>query len=442
MRGLDLVRPAHLCPSLTSMPVASPSPAGWRDNAYLPQAQPAPDPHRRAAARHPRHLSSAGGGDQPPTSPVDGRLRGRAYRRQTVALLSYYPGQDDDEEEDGTGIHAVLVAGVHQFWRAGRPYRLFSAHLCPAAGLAEPGEFAQLLALLPTAAGPASSQLGFAIGRHRAGIGGAWPPSSALPSPFLLLLAAAVGWVPQATSGWTPPCTVPRSCWRSSWWRMPCSPHEPPVLQPRRCNGVMVVATAALWVRPGLPDPGRHAARGGPDSVPCASHTEARAPRPLRIASLTGRPCCCSPCCCSSACLVAKAAPSASCWPTFTGRQPGVLAVVTWCCPVCGESLGVHHLSEQQFLTGYGLAQLVPGPMFTLATYLGAVLLPATPLIRALLATWRALPAGFPAALGAGPLLAALAGPPLSGGAVAGINARRWWGLLLAALYQPVWRAP
>ena len=58
------------------------------------------------------------------------------------------------------------------------------------------------------------------------------------------------------------------------------------------------------------------------------------------------------------------------------------------------ESLG-HHLSEQQFLTGYGLAQLVPGPMFTLATYLGAVLLPATPLIGALLATLALFLPGF-----------------------------------------------
>jgi len=57
-------------------------------------------------------------------------------------------------------------------------------------------EFAQLLALCQLLPGPASSQLGFAIGRQRAGLGGA---------------------------GWMPPCTA-SSCWRWWWWPMRCSP--------------------------------------------------------------------------------------------------------------------------------------------------------------------------------------------------------------------------
>ena len=42
--------------------------------------------------------------------------------------------------------------------------------------------------------------------------------------------------------------------------------------------------------------------------------------------------------------------------------------------------------------------------------------------------------------MGPGPLLAELAGPPRLAGAVAGINAAVV-GLLLAALYQPVWQS-
>ena len=39
------------------------------------------------------------------------------------------------------------------------------------------------------------------------------------------------------------------------------------------------------------------------------------------------------------------------------------------------------------FLTGYAAAQAVPGPMFTLATYLGYFLYPSAPIFGALLAT-------------------------------------------------------
>ena len=55
-------------------------------------------------------------------------------------------------------------------------------------------EFAQLLALCQLLPGPASSQLGFAIGRHKAGLGGALAAflGFTLPS-FLLLMAAAIG---------------------------------------------------------------------------------------------------------------------------------------------------------------------------------------------------------------------------------------------------------
>ncbi|CAN8141627.1 chromate transporter [uncultured Thiomicrorhabdus sp.] len=38
-------------------------------------------------------------------------------------------------------------------------------------------------------------------------------------------------------------------------------------------------------------------------------------------------------------------------------------------------------------MTGYALAQAVPGPMFTIAAYLGAILMPQTPIIGAVIAT-------------------------------------------------------
>ena len=107
--------------------------------------------------------------------------------------------------------------------------------------------------------------------------------------------------------------------------------------------------------------------------------------------------------------------------------------------PLLQESVG-HGISQQQFLTGYSLAQLVPGPMFTLATYLGAQLLPATPLMGALLATMALFLPGFLLLWAVGPCWQQWLTQPRLAGAVTGINAAVV-GLLLAAFYQPVWQS-
>ena len=59
---------------------------------YLPQAQPAPDPHRQAAARHPGTSRQLAEATSHPASPVDGRQRGRAYRHQTVTFFVILSG--------------------------------------------------------------------------------------------------------------------------------------------------------------------------------------------------------------------------------------------------------------------------------------------------------------------------------------------------------------
>jgi chromate transporter len=96
-------------------------------------------------------------------------------------------------------------------------------------------------------------------------------------------------------------------------------------------------------------------------------------------------------------------------------------------------------VSEDEFLAGYGAAQAVPGPMFTLAAYLGARLPGAegglTGATVALLAIF--LP-GFLLVAGALPLWRSIANRPFAVRAVAGVNAAVV-GLLAAALYDPVW---
>ncbi|MEZ9883043.1 chromate efflux transporter [Vibrio splendidus] len=94
-------------------------------------------------------------------------------------------------------------------------------------------------------------------------------------------------------------------------------------------------------------------------------------------------------------------------------------------------------LSQDAFLTGYAAAQAVPGPMFTLATYLGYVLMPSAPITGALLATIAVFLPGFLLLLGVLKNWQAIASKPLVAGALTGVNAAVV-GLLLAALYQPI----
>jgi len=98
-----------------------------------------------------------------------------------------------------------------------------------------------------------------------------------------------------------------------------------------------------------------------------------------------------------------------------------------------------HWVGNEVFLAGYGAAQAIPGPLFSFAAYLGAaanvtpngwagallclvaIFLPSLLLVLAALPHWHALRARQAAR-----------------NALAGINAAVV-GLLLAALYQPVW---
>jgi chromate transporter len=96
-------------------------------------------------------------------------------------------------------------------------------------------------------------------------------------------------------------------------------------------------------------------------------------------------------------------------------------------------------LSDSAFLAGYGVAQAIPGPLFTFSAYLGAVVAPAG---AALL--WASVALLFMFLPG---MLVALAGlrvwlwlghHPAARAGLAGINAAVV-GVLGAALYNPIW---
>lgn len=303
-------------------------------------------------------------------------------------------------------------------------------------------EFARLLALCQLLPGPASSQLGFAIGRHRAGLGGALSAfvGFTLPS-FLLLLAAAIGigqlgsnlWLDAALHGLKLLALIVVADAVLTMSRQFCATGM--------TQGIMVVTAAALWWQPGLLTQllmlvgaalicarSQRGAGSVPASaeLPSAASSQPHWPTLLLFGILfIGLPLLGSP----LGQLVADFYRAGSL--VFGGGH-----VVL---PLLQESVG-HTLNEQQFLTGYSLAQLVPGPMFTLATYLGAQLLPGTPLLGAVSATLALFAPGFLLLWAVGPCWQQWLARPRLAGAVTGINAAVV-GLLLAALYQPVWQS-
>jgi chromate transporter len=98
-------------------------------------------------------------------------------------------------------------------------------------------------------------------------------------------------------------------------------------------------------------------------------------------------------------------------------------------------------VSNASFLAGYGAAQAVPGPLFTFAAYLGAVMGPEP---NGWLGATVCLVAVFlPSMLlviGALPFWESLRSQPIAQAMLKGVNAAVV-GLLLAALYRPVWTA-
>jgi len=96
-------------------------------------------------------------------------------------------------------------------------------------------------------------------------------------------------------------------------------------------------------------------------------------------------------------------------------------------------------VSDEAFLAGYGAAQAVPGPLFTFAAYLGAVMQvgPNGWLGAGICLVGIFLPSFF-LVIGAMPFWEQLRRGAIAPAALAGVNAAVV-GLLLAAFYRPVW---
>ena len=105
------------------------------------------------------------------------------------------------------------------------------------------------------------------------------------------------------------------------------------------------------------------------------------------------------------------------------------------------EVVGPGWVTEEQFVAGYGATQAVPGPLFTFSAYLGTVMNPEpNGWSGAFLALVAIFLPSFLLVIGALPFWDLLRSVQIFQSALRGINAAVV-GLLLAALYNPVWRS-
>lgn len=106
--------------------------------------------------------------------------------------------------------------------------------------------------------------------------------------------------------------------------------------------------------------------------------------------------------------------------------------------PLLRAGLVPHWMNDATFLSGYGAAQAMPGPLFTIGSYLGAVAMPRSPIGGSALGIVAIFLPGLLLVTGSLAFRARIMGSALAKRAMAGVNAAVV-GLLAAAFYNPLW---
>jgi chromate transporter len=304
--------------------------------------------------------------------------------------------------------------------------------------------YVDLVALCQFLPGPASSQVGIAVGILRAGLLGglaAWVGFT-LPSALaLLLFAYGVEAIGAADAGWlhglkiVAVAVVAQAVWGMA--RSLCPDRERATIAvvaalvalaaPTAVGQVLVIALAGLvgWRLLGASAP----AATPTLRVPVGRRTSLVA-WVLFFGLLVGLP------------LLRQVAPSLplAVFDSFYRVGSLVFGGGHVVLPLLqAEVVPPGWVTNEQFIAGYGAAQAVPGPLFTFAAYLGAVMpAPLRGVSGAALALVAIFLPSFFLVVGALPWWHTLRGQAGFQAALRGINAAVV-GLLLAALYQPVW---
>jgi chromate transporter len=305
--------------------------------------------------------------------------------------------------------------------------------------------YVDLVALCQFLPGPASSQVGIGTGLLRAGLPGAFAAwvGFTLPSALaLVLFAYGVGTLETALgAGWlhglkiAAVAVVAQAVWGMARSLCPDRPRATLAV----FGAVLVLLVPSVWGQIGAIASGGLIGvallREGATTPGSALHvpigrTFALVSLALFFALLGGLP------------LLAAAIPSQSLALLDSFYRSGSLVfggghVVL---PLLqAEVVPPGWVSNDAFLAGYGAAQAVPGPLFTFSAYLGAVMGPQpNGWLGATICLIAVFLPSFLLVFGALPFWAALRGEPRAQAALRGVNAAVV-GLLLAALYRPVW---
>ncbi len=304
--------------------------------------------------------------------------------------------------------------------------------------------FAQLLAVCQFLPGPASSQLGFALGLLRAGWGGALAAFVAftLPSALLLFVLAAVsdqmdhGVGAAVTHGLKLVAVAVVAHGVTQMSRRMLSERPRILIAVLSCALLLLSGSAVAQL--GVIVLG--ALLG--DRFCTVQPAQREEPLPLnygrRVATFAGV---------VFAVLLAVALVPLSAEPSLGGLaahfyRAGALVfggghVVL---PLLESSLvGPGWIDQSTFLAGYGAAQAVPGPMFSLAAFLGAeVGAGVPPVLSGSVALVAIFLPGFLLMIAILPVWSRLHANPDAQRSIAGVGAAVV-GLLGAALYDPVW---
>ena len=296
--------------------------------------------------------------------------------------------------------------------------------------------YARLVALSQFLPGPGSSQIGFCVGLRRAGLAGAVAAFIGFTTPSFLLLywLAALASGAEAAHGFSGVISglkllavVVVADAALTMFKTFCAG--------RLAAGLMTLTSALLLIAPGLLSQaaalilaaavGMALHKTGPGPTPAPGQRQI-AVFPLALFALlfAGLP------------MLAHGSAWLDLAASFYRAGSLVFGGGHVVLPLLQQSAG-EALGPDRFLTGYAAAQAVPGPMFSLAAFLGAELWATAPLAGALLATLAIFLPGFLLVLGLQGAWESLAARPAVAGAVWGINAAVT-GLLLSALYRPV----
>ncbi|CAK4066657.1 chromate efflux transporter [Vibrio sp. 16] len=295
-------------------------------------------------------------------------------------------------------------------------------------------EYGQIVALSQFLPGPGSSQVGFALGYKRDGLGGACMAflGFTLPSVLIMLVLAVLSSQLTETSAFQnivhglkllAVVVVADATW--GMYKNFCK---------GKLSVALCLATAiALLVFPGIATQmlvlilagliGMRFLGVQSPSEP-TSFEPSVLPLVLFVVLLVGLP------------VAANVIPALGLFNDFFQAGSLVFGGGHVVLPLLQNIVG-DQLTQDAFLTGYAAAQAVPGPMFTFATYIGYELMPQAPISGALIATLGVFLPGFLLLLGVLKNWQSLAQNSKVSGAVNGVNASVV-GLLLAALYEPV----